>query len=386
MRVNYLSCSSVPFELCFALLGAAFIAIVGGARFVAGSYVAAKAVAADRVKSMSKITVVFRLLIVVAFMTPFVMRAQMIRPDVEVGMLCLDATTGKEVWLHWFGRKLMFTGYQFSDGKAVVHFFKMSGPNDDMDHTNKESAAFLDMNTGKTVPPFYLSLPSGELVLSNGWASHGITNLTWDNVGWNNAGPNSIYFFEGHSNIVGKTTLPAGAYNVTNWNDVLIYSKNVKEHKQLVDHLFGQTAGESNPRWEFILPNDIPALDQIGGDFIGPTNYLRTFAYKVGKDSIFVFGGGTLFSLAPTTGIVEWRSDVSSDPVVKRTKSKFKYAYVAEAGGDLLLLSDQILLRLNKASRHVISLLRNDIDMDSFYQGKLPVYIDGKIYCVIDRR
>jgi outer membrane protein assembly factor BamB len=347
----------------------------------AGHYFAAKRAAAETAKSINNIMTVLRWFIVVACMAPFVMRAQMIRPDVEVGMLCLDAATGKAVWQHWFGRKLMFTGYQFSDGKAVVRFYGMPSRNDDQDHTNKDSAAFLDMKTGKTVLPFYLPVPSCELVLSNGWSSQGVTNLAWHNIG-----TNLIYFFDAHSNMVWKMTLPEGAYNLANWHDVLVYSQYVEEHKNLVDHLFGQTAGKGNPIWEFILPNDIPSLDQIGGDFIGPKNYLRTFTYKVGKDSILVFGGGTLFSLAPTTGIVEWRSQVSSDTVVKRSKSKFNSAYVAEAGGDLLLLSDQTLLRFKKASRPVISLLRDDIDMDSFYQGKLPVYIDGKIYCVIDRR
>jgi hypothetical protein len=152
----------------------------------------------DIFKAMSRITALFKVFILAALMVPLVTRGQVIRPNVQVGVVCLDAASGKVIWRHWFGRKLLFTGYQFSENRVIVRFSELPGQNDDEDDTKNSRAAFLDVKTGNTVPPFYLLPPSCELAFSNGWTSYGVKNLEWHNVG-----SNPIYFFDERFNLVG---------------------------------------------------------------------------------------------------------------------------------------------------------------------------------------
>src|SRR6185312_12267340 len=164
-------------------------------------------------------------------------------------------------------------------------------------------AFFLDPKSGQKIPPFDtrafvwpeddpLIARSGssgsveeersEISLPNGWRSRGVAGL-----GWRNSGSNNIYFFQG-SFWKWSMTLPDGAYNLSHWNNILIYSRGTEQSNTLISTLYAQPAGSESTIWNFSLPSDIPSKPFASFDVFSD-KMIRSFSYSIGKKYIFTF-------------------------------------------------------------------------------------------------
>lgn len=287
----------------------------------------------------SEMKIMRLLLVSLLVCLPWFTRASMLESDVQITLRKIDSLTGNEKWNVSFPQNQRpYRCEAYSNGIVAFLYLTDNKPNKE----TKSKMAFLDSNTGRAIAPFdtrdfvygdddpqitrsrYGSQGSalderGELWLPNGWVSHGVSRLPW----WN-AGTNQIYFFDRyHWALQWSMTLPEGAYNLSHWNNILVFRKSVKKGNKRIGILYGQTAGQNLPMWEFSLPTDVPDMEVHTADVVGPPAISRDFVYDVGKQEIFVFGGGTLFALRPSTGKILWRHSISNDSVLKKEFRSF---------------------------------------------------------------
>ena len=212
-----------------------------------------------------------------------------------------------------------------------------------------------------------------ELSLPNGWRTHGVAGLSW-----RNAGSNDVYFFY-LAKLQWTMTLPEGAYNLSHWNNILVFRRMTEKGNKSIDTLYAQPAGQGSTIWNFSLPSDIPDMRCTAVDVISDKMY-RGFTYVVGKNSIFTFGGGTLFALDPRTGKLKWRHSVANDPIVKKESISMESAEMVEGLGSIFLISGNTLVRFDVSSMSAVAVLRKDL-----YDGPLPVLVGGAVYCFTQR-
>jgi outer membrane protein assembly factor BamB len=319
----------------------------------------------------------------------------MVEPDIQVSLRKIDPLTGGEKWNVSFPTNQRPYRCEAYTNRIVVFLYTTH----DRNKWLKSKVIFLDSKTGRTVAPFdtrdfvygdddpqltrsrdgsqgSILDERGEIWLPNGWVSHGVSRLPW----WN-AGTNQIYFFDRyHWELKWSLTLPEGAYNLSHWSNVLVFRKGIKKDNKRIGILYGQPAGRNSPIWEFALPADVPDVSIRTFDVVGPPTISRDFTYTVGKQEIYVFGGGTLFALGPDTGKTLWRYNVSGDPALKKKSIQLDYADVLEMGDDLILSSGTTLARFNKKPRSAVAVIRNDL-----HDNPLPISCDGFVYCFTER-
>jgi hypothetical protein len=329
------------------------------------------------------------LIFLVLLCSPLV-RAELIEPDVQVSLTCLDVRSGKVGWGFPFARKLRPYRCEVYKGRIVVFLSSIDKTFGGFNST----MVFLDSQTGKPVPPFdtrsfvykdddpqigrsrlgsqgSVLEERSELSLPNGWISYGVARLPW----WN-SGSNKVYFFDRRSwDLKWTVTLPDGAYNLSHWQDILIFRKTKDENHKWTSHLYGQPAGSATPSWEFTLPKDIPDREAHASDVIGPPRICRDFSYTVGKQSILAFGNGTLLVLEPRSGKLLRRYSIPSEGGETKPK-RFEYAEIVETEANLFLASGNSLARVDESSKTKFSVVRSDL-----YDNPTPVSVGTVIYC-----
>ncbi len=316
----------------------------------------------------------------------------MIDEHIQVTLRKIDPLTGKEQWSVPFPRWQRPYRCEAYKDRIVVFLYSTS----DFGNGAVNEMVFLDSQKGRAAAPFdtrsfvhkdddpLITRSRGgsqgsvlderaELLLPNGWVSHGVSRLPW----WN-AGTNQIYFFDRyHWELQWSMTLPEGAYNLVNWSNVLVYYKWDRKGTNYLGTLYGQKAGNNVPAWKFTLPADVP--DEVvppAFDAPGPPGVSREFSYAVGEQAIFACGGGALFALEPGTGKILWRYSFANDPVLKTSSFNLNRADILELNDDLVLISGETLARFNKTSRLISAVLRKDI-----YYNPAPIVCGGFIYC-----
>jgi outer membrane protein assembly factor BamB len=318
---------------------------------------------------------------------------QVVRPDVQVSITRVNPLDGQTIWSVPVDRKLASYRLEAYTNRIVVFFYRAdSDPN-----FNNSEVLFLDAKTGRRVEPFdtldfiypnedpqiarsrfgsqgSVEEERGEITLPNGWRSHGVAGLSW-----RNAGSNDIYFFEG-SKMEWSMILPEGAYNLSHWNDILIYRRYTEEARRIIDRLYAQPAGQNSTIWVFALPKDLPDRPWGAADFISDKT-VRGFSYTVGKQTVFTFGSGTLFALDPKTGKLSWRYAVKDDPAVKKNAlSSMDDAEIIEAESGLILFSEKTIVRFDQKPKPHATVLRNDL-----FDQPSPIVAGGSIYCFTQR-
>jgi len=325
---------------------------------------------------------IFRL-IILCFTACLVAHASMVPPDVQVTLERINPSDWKTVWSVSFDRRLR--PYQcevYTNGiVSYLYSLKRKGTRD---------VFFLDTKSGRKIPPFDTrdfiwseddplvarsgssgSVEEGrsEFSLPNGWRSRGVAGL-----GWRNAGSNNVYFFKG-SFLMWSMTLPDGAYNLSHWNEILIYLGGTEQSNTLTSTLYAQPVGSGATIWNFRLPSDIPSRHFSGPDF-SSDKMIRNFSYSIGKKYIFTFGDGTLFALDPQTGKVLWRHKVSDDSVIKNDHISIEDAVVLEGSAGVFLFSGSTMVQFDLNSKSTAAVVRKNL-----YDGLRPILVDGAIYC-----
>jgi len=313
-------------------------------------------------------------------------RASIVEPDVQVFLTCLDTRTAKAVWSFPFARKLRPYRCEAYKGRIVVFLRSI----DETFAGLNSSMVFLDSSTGKPIPAFDTRLfvhkdedpqigrsrlgsqgsvleERSELLLPNGWISYGVARLPW----WNSRS-NKVYFFDRRSwELKWTMILPEGAYNLSHWQDILIFRKTREENHRWTSRLYGQLAGSASPSWEFTLPKDIPDREARSPDVVGPPTICRDFSYTVGKQFAFAFASGNLFVIDPRSGKLSWRYSLPQGNL-----KGFESAEVVETEANLVLATGTILARIDKSPKSKFSIFRNDL-----YDGPTPVSVGTLIYC-----
>lgn len=334
-------------------------------------------------------------LITFCFMICSVACAQIIPPDVQVSLDRIDPLNGKTVWTTPFDRAMRPYRCELYTNRVVAFLYAMK----DESKADATTVVFLNAGNGQRVAPFdtrdfvwpdedpqiarsgngsggsqgSVEEERSELSLPNGWRSHGVAALSW-----HNAGSNDIYFF-GRSQLQWIMTLPEGAYNLSHWNNILVFSRVTEKGNKLIYTLYAQPAGKASAIWNFSLPPDIPDKNWGAADFLSD-KMVRGFSYAVGRKYVFAFGGGTLFALDPQTGKLKWRHSVSKDPVIKQNAVSIDSAEMIEGSAGLFLTSRNALIRFDLTSMSAVSVLRKDL-----YEGPSPIIVDGAIYCFTQR-
>jgi hypothetical protein len=320
-------------------------------------------------------------------------RGQMIPPDAQVSLDRIDPLDGKTVWTVQFDRNMRPYRCEAYTNRIVAFLYPQKAGLS----VDTAKVEFLSAKTGQTIPPFdtrdfiwpdqdpqiarsgngsqgSVEDERSEISLANGWRSHGVAGLSW-----RNSGSNKVYFFL-RSQLQWTMTLPDGAYNLSHWNDILVFSRMTEEGNKIIDRLYAQPAGKTSTIWRFSLPSDIPDRRLVGPDVISD-KIVRGLTYMVGKSHVFAFGGGTLFALDPQTGKVIWRHSVSNDPIIKKNAVTMDSAYMMEGGSSLFLTYENTLVRFDLVSTNTAAVLRKDV-----FDGPLPIFVDGAIYCFTQRR
>ena len=321
---------------------------------------------------------IFIVLSLSVFCIRFTGEAQITGDNVTTGLICLKQSDGETIWQRWFDRGKMPLEYRVVQGKVRITLYRPFTGAEPSSCCEDITPLYLDAQTGKDIAPFRQidETDQGEIVLSNGWTSYGIERLK----GLNDQ-INPVYFFDQSFELKWKMNLPKGAYDFTSWNNVVVYKKRGREGGQLVDRLFGQDAGHDSSKWNFVLPTDLAIQGEfLQGDASLPVSFSRSFTYINGKESIYLYGSGTLFALRPTTGEVEWHYTVSNDELVRHVNASFDRALIEDAGDDLILVSRRIMIRFDIATRRPDLVLRNDL-LDIENPAALPICNGGFIYC-----
>jgi outer membrane protein assembly factor BamB len=329
---------------------------------------------------------IFRL-IILCLTACLVARAEMIPPDVQVSLERIDPLNGKTVWSSSFDRKLRPYRCEVYTNGVVTFFYSLK-------KRGTRDVFFFDTKSGQKISPFDtrdfiwpeedpLIARSGsqgsvneersEISLPNGWRSRGIAGLSW-----RNSGSNTVYFFQG-SFLKWAMTLPDGAYNLSHWKNILIYSRGTEQDKTLINTLYAQPVGSGSTIWNFSLPSDIPSKPWASGDFFSD-KMIRSFSYSIGKKYIFTFGGGTLFALDPQTGKVMWRHRMSDDSVIRDDHISIENAEILEGSAEVFLFSKNALVQFDLNSRSTAAVVRKNV-----YEGLKPIIVDGAIYCFTQR-
>jgi outer membrane protein assembly factor BamB len=315
----------------------------------------------------------------------------MIEPDVQVYLERISPVDGKTIWSVPFDRELRPYRCEAYTNRIVAFFYSKGGF-----AAQSTQVFFLNDKTGEAVKPFdthqfiwpkqdpliarsshgsqgSVEEERGELSLPNGWRSHGVAGLSW-----RNAGENNICFFRA-TKLEWTLTLPEGAYNLAHWNNILIYRRYTEGTKKIIDTLYAQPAGRDSTSWSFALPSDIPDRSMSGGDVITDRTH-RGFTHAVGKDHIYAFGAGNLFTLDPQTGQLLRRHTLSEDPVIKTNSVSIESAEMVESGGQLYFFTRNELVRFDLDSNSTAAVLRRNL-----YDGPLPLIYNGTAYCFTQR-
>jgi hypothetical protein len=324
--------------------------------------------------------------------------AQLIPPR-QVGLSRIDPHTGKILWTARFPEGADPYRYEAYSSRIVV-FSYTRNRNDDIEdfgptHT---SAFFFDSRTGAKVPPFDTQVwdstdrdpqlgasgyrdygptgdPRSRIELPNGWKSDGIMKSDEQQVGF-------LDFYDDYGAFKWRLAFETGDHErigpILTWSNIIIFQRTVRDGGTiLVSHLFGQLAGQSEPAWEFVLPEDVPTADMNGGDVLCE-KCMRSFSCALSRTNIFIYGSGTLFSIDPATGKTIWRHTVSADAVILQSKdpSLLINAEIIDAGDAILLDSWRWLIRFDKQSRKTTAILRSDLSFDPS-----PLYVQDSLFC-----
>jgi outer membrane protein assembly factor BamB len=148
----------------------------------------------------------------------------------------------------------------------------------------------------------------------------------------------------------------------------------------MIDRLYAQPAGQNSTTWVFALPKDIPDRQWGAADVISDKT-VRGFSYTVGRQTVFTFGGGTLFALDPKTGKLLWRYAVKDDSEVERNAlSSTDDAEIIEAESGLILVSKNTIIRFDQKPKPHARVLRTDL-----FDEPSPIVAGGSIYCFTQR-
>jgi outer membrane protein assembly factor BamB len=302
------------------------------------------------------------LVAVFAVVAPAVARDFAPRNDIEI--IALDVKTGALKWTHK-GTPLGNAHFEIYPGLVAVY------PH--YDNTDKTKPMLLDPKSGAVVkdtrdPAKRIKASSaqwirGAVVLANGWRLDG----------FDAGNTKDLDFTDPKTSKVVWTVKPAHYPEyVLAYKDTLLVAYGYLTDQAM---LFGYRAGSAKPAWTIdfnkllgkpAAKKDLKRLGRVAPQLIGDTLYVQT--------------GEHVFSVAPETGKVAWRTDAAQVLGVKYEPDLYGGALdisVFTRDGDVLVVAfEKRILALNAATGK----LRWHMQPDTFPHAAFPLAHDGIVY------